>query len=420
MPTTKAKFFFDHIPKTAGVSLDAAFRNLFTQYRRLEQVSNSHHHAILRPDLNYIGGHIYFYPNEALSSEHYYCTVLRDPIQRFISQYFFSRQAFESLLARGAVGDPIMNDPQVLMSVRFNISELILQKGPIRRMFSNTQAMHFASRLSSHPFDLDDKALEEAAIASLEAYDLVGSFEKIQDFVDTIASDFGVSSVAIERLNVTRPISDRHRVPQSVLDALARLNVVDAKLIHWAEQRFGWNSKCNRRSAVKPVDRLSMVLAEESAEEAIAKSGFGSQQIKIIKARCSGEKSNSIAVDAGEAVIVDVSIDASVAEADLTIGIALRDREGRLAYGVNTKLLGISIAIEKPGIYQAKIRLNNYLGAGAYSVTLALHKGWEHTAGCFHWLDAATSFAVCATGHPFEGYVNCQAEIALLEAPSHD
>jgi hypothetical protein len=419
MATTKTKFFFDHIPKTAGVSLDAAFRNLFTQYRRLEQVSNSHRHAVLHPDLNYIGGHIYFYPNEALSSEHYYCTVLRDPTQRFISQYFFNRQSFESLLAQGAVGDPIMNEPQVLMSVRFNISELILQEGPIRRSFSNTQAIHFASRLSSLPFDLDDKALEDAAIASLEAYDLVGSFEKIQDFVDTIASDFGVSSVAIERLNVTRPTSDRHRLPQSVLDALARLNVVDAKLIHWAEQRFGWNSKCDRRSAVKPVYRLAMVL-DEAAEEAITKSGFDSQQIKIIKAKCSGEKSNSIVVDAGEAVIVDVSIDALVAEADLTIGIALRDREGRLAYGVNSKLLGISIAIEKPGIYQAKIRLNNHLGAGAYSVTLALHKGWAHTEGCFHWLDAATSFAVCATGHPFEGYVNCQAEIALLEAPSHD
>jgi len=61
------------------------------------------------------------------------------------------------------------------------------------------------------------------------------------------------------------------------------------------------------------------------------------------------------------------------------------------------------------------IKLENPLGIGAYSLTLALHKGLTHHEGCYHWLDNAAFFAVASTGKRlFEGSIDCRANIQLL------
>lgn len=421
MQTHKSKFFFDHIPKTAGISLDTAFKGLFPKYRRLSQISNAHLHAWQQPDSDYIGGHIYFYPNEILAPEHYYCSVLRDPVQRFISQYYFNRQVGESLLKQGAIGDSHLSDLQVLTSLRLGLDEYAVQHGPIRRSFSNVQALHFAARLTSHPHDLDDKALEDAAIASLEGYDLVGSFDNLQDFVDAVACDFGIDSVVLSKLNVTRTDPGREKISSQTLATLTQANAVDFKLLHWAKQRFSKTTgPVSPRDLAAPEEMTVITTTDAQTESPKNEFGFGNQLIRILKIRCTGDKAGLNIIANDEAIIIDVDIEATVAENDLTIGIALRDREEKLAYGVNSKLLGIAINIEKPGYYKASIQLENHLGIGAYSVTLALHKGIEHTTGCYHWLDSAATFAVCATNQPFEGYVDCQATISLSDITKHD
>jgi lipopolysaccharide transport system ATP-binding protein len=126
-------------------------------------------------------------------------------------------------------------------------------------------------------------------------------------------------------------------------------------------------------------------------------------------------------VSRGEQIFVDIDIEATIVEPALTLGIAVRDREGKLMYGVNSLLLGKAIRIEKPGPYRACIQLNNPLGLGAYSITLALHKDLSHISGCYHWFDSAAAFAVSEIhGQPFEGIVDCRADIFMLESPSDE
>jgi hypothetical protein len=261
----KNKFFFDHIPKTAGTSLNAAFEQMFPKYKRADQISNSHYLIMRQQDNDFIGGHFYFCPNEPLSSQHYYCTVLRDPVRRFISQYYFHRQIGESLLEQGAIGDKHLTDIQVLSSLRLNISDYVRQNGPIRNSFANTQALHFAARVTNSPELLDDHALLDAAITSLEAYDLIGSFDNLPGFVDAVARDFQTYPVVIGHLNVTRLTSERRVIADDVLKLLAQVNTVDYKILHWAAQRFGWESNGAPKSSIRPVEKV-VALTEPMVE----------------------------------------------------------------------------------------------------------------------------------------------------------
>lgn len=282
--------------------------------------------------------------------------------------------------------------------------------------YSNVQATHFAARLSSNPYELDEKSLVDAAIACLEGYDLIGSFDNLQGFLDGVARDFGFKTVLLEKMNVTRHDPERENIPRDTLDVLEQVNSADYKILHWAAQRFGWKLGSSPKSLISPVERVTVPASPASAEDV----GFVNKRIKIVEAKCCGAESGSTVVAAGEPIILDVDIDASVAEKDLNLGIAIYDREGRLLYGVNSYLLGRPICIAKPGRYKARITLENRLNFGAYSVTLAMHKGLSHTDGFYDWLDSATAFAVVPIhGQLFEGIVDCRAEIFLLDATGH-
>lgn len=417
MTTSKSKLIFDHIPKTAGVSLEDAIKIIFINYKRADQISNPHRLVV---DRSWTGGHLYFFPNERLSKEHYYCTLLRDPVERFISQYYFNRQVATDLLANNRIYDIHLTDHHVLTSLRLPINEYIQLEGPIRDTYSNVQALHFAARMVDAPHALNEDDLVDAAIASLEGYDLIGSFENLQGFVDAVARDFNKETVPLSRLNVTRQSADRENIPQNVLDILAQANTADHKVMQWAAQRFGWKADRVPRLNGKVIERVTKagVFVEESNPTADV--GFGDKRIHIIAVRCHGADSGSMAIATGEDIVIDIDIEATIPEHELTIGIAIRDREDRLVYGVNSLLLGNNIDIKNPGTYQARITLANSLGLGTYSVTLALHKDRSHTAGCYHWLDNAAAFAIAATnGQIFEGLLDCRANIVLLSSAGH-
>ena len=120
-------------------------------------------------------------------------------------------------------------------------------------------------------------------------------------------------------------------------------------------------------------------------------------------------------VASGENILIDFDVKATVVEPNLTIGLSIHDREGRLVYGVNSFLLQKNISIDEPGNYRARIRLANPLNFGVYTLSLSLHKGRNHTDGNYHWFENAATFAVAPEdGNYFEGLVDCQAEIGLV------
>lgn len=356
---------FDHIPRTAGTSIKHALGQALGDRGDLPDVSGPHHWALTT------AAHLWYFPGESLAAEWVYATVLRDPVDRFLSQYWFFRAHCER------VRSGRLQDPDVVAAVQLSLDEYVAD--PARqRAYTNVQARHFARRVCADPDDLTDRELRDAAIASLEEYDIVGLVPALQPFMDTYCDVLGVPRERVPHVN-RAPARPASPVLQVVTwQQLHASNMVDVALCQWVRDRAPARGRRARPpSAVTP-----------SPIE------FGSRTIRLVSSRCAGRDSGVAVVDQGEPVVVQLCGYAAVPEPQLTAGIAVRDARGGLVYATNTRLRGDSLSVTPPGTFTVSFTIDRSLAAGVYDVTLALHRGFSHKEGCYHWRDRATSFLV--------------------------
>ena len=416
----KEKLLFDHVPKTAGTSVSSALSRMFGESGTLPEFFNMHSHVINTAGAKrLLAGHLWFGHSEGLAEGWYYCTLIRDPIDRFLSQYWFYRQlgrqhALDSNNAPHA-------DVQVQAATECDIEQYIALDNPaIKLSYTNVQASHFARRLCAYPDVLSRKALTTAAITALEDYDLVGVFENVQGFIDAIAHETGFDPVKIPRLNITFDRMARDEVPANVLEKLQEANQVDLDLHAWAQKRFAEKLRflqspegARARAEAKAArQELYTGVPQLGAATAPAMLEFGTREVEIRGVRCVGKESGTATVKSGESVEVVVECYAGAPIGDVTMGIAVRDKRGELVYGTNSRLLGLEMPIERAGSFRKSLVLQANLGSGGYYVTVALHKGASHLEGCYHWIENASMFTV--VGQPtnqFSGLVDLGVQL---------
>lgn len=105
---------------------------------------------------------------------------------------------------------------------------------------------------------------------------------------------------------------------------------------------------------------------------------------------------------------------------DLAMGILIKDRTGYDIYGTNTCYLGNLPPLgDKPG-QRCAVEFaipSLHLGAGSYSVTVALHSHADHLEDSYDWWDRALVFQV-VTSHRqarFVGAVMLDVSAQLLD-----
>ncbi|MES2103211.1 MAG: Wzt carbohydrate-binding domain-containing protein [Pseudomonadota bacterium] len=386
------KTIFDHVPKTAGTSIKEALAAAIGERGELPGTSYPHHVLVATGGARrFIGSHIWFFPGDKLAADWYYCTLLRDPVDRFLSQYYFHR-AMRSEVLEGSMIDPV-----VIAAVRHKLEDYLADdSGDVRRSYVNMQATHFARRFCDAPETLDEAKLLDAAISSLEEYDLVGVFSDSQGFVDAYCRDLALPRQTLPVLNVTRDRKQSGDIPASLIQHVRASNKVDLALYDWAERRFLRQRDDIARSVhgSERRNRIAGNRAQHCDSEKDSAVNFGSRQIELMAAHCLGRQSGSATIRAGETVTVQLSCHAFAAEDDLTIGIGVRDSNGTTVCSGNTKILGIAMAVQANKSLQLAISFDAWLPAGEYRVTLALHKGITHLDGCYHWVENATRFTV--------------------------
>lgn len=404
----KKKIFFDHLPKTAGTSLTKAMEGIVGEKVPLSSVSNRHamclNHSTGR---NLIAGHVWFDQNEELSKEYYYCTLLRDPVDRFLSQYYFNKSIVTKLICESVLSDPVLGDRQVLASYFLSLEEyLYSDTHDLINTYTNVQAVHFAQRKSNQPFDLSENDLLDAAISSLEDYDLVGTLDQAQGFIDKICDDFNRPHVALLLLNSTKVKKDKNEIAAAVLEKLNESNRVDTKLIVWAKQRFkdarsrvaGLENLNSRTNDTPKFEVSTDAMKIEEKQINTASLNYGSKDIELIQAGCIVHSIGDSVLQSGEELTIRLLCQAHVLEPNLTAGIAVYDGSTNVAYGTNSLLLGNLINISEPGKFELLFKFKANLKVGKYLVTVALHRGVSHHEGCYHWIDNATSFEVISGG----------------------
>ena len=373
------KTIFDHIPKTGGVSITTAIEQGLSPSRTPYKIVLLHTTSSSRAQARVLLRRTPLVrPGEPLVSGWFYATLLRDPVDRFLSQYYFHRQYRQQVL------DGSIIDPAVVAAVFQDDLESYLLDGRVEiiRSYSNVQAAHFATRVSERPYQLTDAQLLDAAITSLVDYDLVGVYTEIRTFLNRYCDALEVPRLELPRLNVTHGRHFAHEISHNTRRKLIAANTVDMALIDWARRD---HSLQNRSPAIRAT--------------VPGAANFGNREIEIRGVEC--WETERAAFTYAERIRVRLTCGSRIREDDLTVGIAVHTARGHQVLGVNSKVLGTRLAVPRNSKLVIRIEFNACFAAGEYQITLAL-VGGIHLEQCYHWMSDAKRFSI-EPGHTSGG-----------------
>jgi hypothetical protein len=214
---------FVHIRKTAGKTLR---RLLYRQYRR----PNTRHTRNYftepgrafdstrelatspPPELRVLHGHMLFWPELAWPSGTRFFTMLRDPVERTISHYYWlrTRSARFAKTLEEAVSDGTIHD--------------------------NLQTRVISAEMP--PFaELRETALE-SALERLDRFDVIGFAERFDESLALLTRAFGWRWMLYRRVNLTPNRKPRSEIEPETLELIERHNALDMELYQRARERF--------------------------------------------------------------------------------------------------------------------------------------------------------------------------------------
>ncbi|MEJ5348383.1 MAG: Wzt carbohydrate-binding domain-containing protein [Desulfosoma sp.] len=386
------KLFFDHIPKTAGTSLRTFLEEAFgvgmvsplLSYLKLD------HALTLYKQEKILWGHFDFIPGQTLPAGYISATMLREPAERTLSDFFFSK--FDVF--------PFQRDAKLN---ELSIAEAFSDQ-QILFSYSNTQSVHFARFYHPNPRNLSANELLRLAKKGLEQYDLVGTTERIAEFCDELRRIFNLpKDVMLKKLEVTsrRPIfSD---LPQNIQKKIQEITHIDKQLWEYANELFETKTK---RFFFTEKD-LSLLPAKENNTFAAVTPVVEDDAIELLGVRVRGHPNPyRCRLLSGEEIVITITFRCHKDVDDLTIGYSIHHDSGLHIFGVNTRLMGYNLKCKAGNDFQVKFAFPGNLGIGKYYVHVSAHTGLTHLERCFFWREKAAFFQIVGClGIPFEGLV---------------
>lgn len=367
-----------------------------------------------------ITGHITAVAGDPLPRDRFCITLLRNPLDRLLSEFFFVRTVHTS----GA--RPLASASEKFEDWVFSRSE------------SDVGSMNVhVDRL--WPFGWGEQSIPpllgrlQAAKAALDRFDLVGIQHLLHEAVAILDFHAGWSpteSLPVDNATPARPAESELSGPirARLLDLLAPdMELFEYAQACFARQRHSCLMMAARlRSSVTEgrVDVASLIgegIAGQGGSSAQASSDGagrgirGTGEIRIDAVAVIGDVSGPDYAQVGEWATVRLELASDIEEEGLTAGFSIRDHAGALVFGTNTLMLGHRLAV-KAGRFAVSFGFPNVLGMGRYAVSAAVHRGPSHLDGCFHWLEPACTFEVVdSVAREFQGRVRLHVE-ARVEA----
>jgi len=293
-------YLFNHIPKCGGLSYRALLEEIFGKDRVTHISINREEEYAPNPAeyLQYpvLMGHFGVRWNDIIGPGRQWMTVLREPVDRVVSTYYFWRH-----------NAPVSPESPWLYLAQTRSLDDYVRTGhyAVRKGIQNLQTRQLADDLRWRYRTFSDRDALEVAKENLGKFGFIGFYEEFGPSVERMCKFLGTASPpAIPHVNPTNKRLSVGEIPSSTIDAIMELNRSDLELYAYARSR----SIPILDLPVPNRDRKGAVLPDSSQTPAPAMPPLAFDDAKALRLRTVSVPSQCACRDV-IAAIVEVSND---------------------------------------------------------------------------------------------------------------
>ena len=192
----------------------------------------------------YIGGHLPFGIHEYLGARSYYVTLLRDPVERVLSSYYYCCQRHYDVTGEKIDLESFINSEQGMffsLAPQFESLNILV--------VDNYQVPHLSGIGELNPTKrpnltnikyVKQKQCEQAKTNIKNYFLLVGFTEQFDEFLILLRKLSGCrfSDLLYQRKNVTKNRLKKAQIPQHILETIQEKNQHDIELYNYCRKKF--------------------------------------------------------------------------------------------------------------------------------------------------------------------------------------
>lgn len=375
------KYFFLHVPKTAGTSLFKVFTDILGKenVKAIESLTSVTNDIEKINKFQFIGGHFAYSDYlKYIGKDRNTLTFLRNPVERFISQYYYLRNNVDDYKF-GYVQNARKLDLK-------SYAEYYSNKHRCGDVL-NRQLWHFIEYESNM---LNDNELLEIGKKNLAKMDFVGICEEMTESIDMMCYNFNWPLVnEIPMVNVTNKKPIYEEIDCSTLELIKELNDLDIQLYEYGLKLF----KEKKREILKEAVKVNYNIFQSKLQEVSSLKGnvnidlsgnneisnvesevnSGSGEMEIIRALVYNNDNGNRIITVGREAFVEISFKSHIDAENVIVGFEIENDFGQKIYGTNNLLLNQKISVKKDETYCILYNLNMNVTDGKYRLNVALH-----------------------------------------------
>ena len=258
---------FMHVPKTAGTSLRHIvqsqfqpnhvfeFYNLKTQPPKVRKGIEKYNNLTeaRKKSIKFVSGHVGFGLHEFLSRPCTYITVLRDPVERVISYYYFLLRNQNAIVKDKTLLEFVKTCGGVHNSMTCYLSGLTLQ----------AQLQGYDAKLKSQQFD--QETLTKAKLNLTNYFKVVGFVDRFDETCMLLKQVLGwsIPSFYVKK-NVAKHSNVSREIPPETLSLIHKFNELDLSLYSYAREKFTEMIQQQDASFKEDLDKYKLAQQESN------------------------------------------------------------------------------------------------------------------------------------------------------------
>ncbi|WP_404324288.1 sulfotransferase family protein [Cytobacillus firmus] len=219
LPADEYLLIFMHIPKTAGMTLKRIIKRQYPDDRILKDITDGKiqefKEKMEEQDFSFVFGHLSFGLHLHTTKPCTYITMLREPIDRVISMYYY---------VLGKENHPLHN---IVKELSF---EEFLDHPDLKNHTNNMQTKRVLGKNTLITSDL-----EQAKLNLLNHFSVIGITEMFDDSIKLMKKKLNWNDISYVRKNQTKKRLSRDQIDQRLIEKITEYNKLDIQLYNWAK-----------------------------------------------------------------------------------------------------------------------------------------------------------------------------------------